>query len=228
MKKWFPLGFIFILTVAIVAGCGQQPQPVPTPERKELTYELMKSTTAMPEGLPGLLDFVKDQPGYLLQEIDGKEYLIINLGEKPTGGFGLEIASAEIIDGKTVITVKELSPKPGDSVTQVLTYPQIVMMPTDLSEDLIIQNEKKEAYPVLAIDLKTDSGRFQSIEEDGIIQIKISGTPNELPAKSFALTPLQESIAAQMKLQKETEIRFHYVEPKEGSPIIVELSLIGK
>ena len=45
------------------------------------------------------------------------------LGEKPTGGYGVEISSAEVADSSLTVFVKETSPKPGAIVTQALNQP---------------------------------------------------------------------------------------------------------
>jgi hypothetical protein len=47
----------------------------------------------------------------------------IFLGEKPTGGFAVEIVRVERIGDELVINYKEASPAPGAIVTQALTQP---------------------------------------------------------------------------------------------------------
>ena len=44
-------------------------------------------------------------------------------GEKPTGGYTVEITAAEKSDGALLIHYREMSPRPGGIVTQVLTQP---------------------------------------------------------------------------------------------------------
>ena len=45
------------------------------------------------------------------------------LGEKPTGGYGVEISSAEVADRALTVFVRETSPKPGAMVTQAINQP---------------------------------------------------------------------------------------------------------
>ena len=49
--------------------------------------------------------------------------IAIFLGEKPTGGYAVEITLIERKDGALVIDYKELNPAPGGMVTQALTQP---------------------------------------------------------------------------------------------------------
>ena len=44
-------------------------------------------------------------------------------GEKPTGGYAVEIIAAEKSDGALLIYYREMSPRPGAIVTQMLTQP---------------------------------------------------------------------------------------------------------
>jgi hypothetical protein len=44
-------------------------------------------------------------------------------GEKPTGGYTVEITAAEKSDGALLIHYREMSPRPGGIVTQALTQP---------------------------------------------------------------------------------------------------------
>lgn len=228
-RGWLVLLFVVIF----LAGCQQQPTPntpedPEEPEVPEFEYTLLDETTPIEEGLPGLLDYVKDIPGYLIHTTETTNYLIINMGEKPTGGFALEVDSIGLVGGELGLTLKEISPKPGDTVTEALTYPQLVLLFNEEVTTVRVESDQETVYEALEIALKTDSGRYQSLNEDLELQIKISGVPDEIPAKFFALTPLQKEIIPQMKLQKDHEVLFYYVERTDELPIIVELSLMGK
>jgi len=230
MKYNKSVWLILLLIVVFLAGCQQQPTPntPKVPEVPAVKYSLLDETTAMEEGLPGLLDYVKDQPGFLIHTTETKTYLIINMGEKPTGGFALEIDSVGLVGGVLGVTLIEKSPKPGQAVTEAFTYPQLVLIVDEDFSSVKVESDKETKYEALDIVLKTDSGRYQALSDTFELQIKISGVPNEIPAKVFALTSLQESIVPQMKLQLNTEVLFYYVERTDQLPIIVELSLFGK
>jgi len=197
-RVWLAL----LLVVVFLTGCQQQTTPgtdeypvVPT-----VKYSLLDETTVMEEGLPGLLDYVKDQPGFLIHTTETKTYLIINMGEKPTGGFALEIDSVGLIGGVLGVTLIEKSPKPGQAVTEAFTYPQLVLIVDEDFTSAKVKSDKETKYEALDIVLKTDSGRYQALSDTFELKIKISGVPNEIPAKDFVLTSLQESIVPQMKL----------------------------
>jgi hypothetical protein len=60
-----------------------------------------------------------------LPPVDFEKEIIaaVFLGEKPTGGYGVEISSAEVADSSLTVFVKETSPKPGAILTQAINQP---------------------------------------------------------------------------------------------------------
>lgn len=53
--------------------------------------------------------------------------LILNMGEKPTGGFSITIEEVKEVSDKVVVTIKENIPEPGAMVTMALTNPYTVV-----------------------------------------------------------------------------------------------------
>jgi hypothetical protein len=49
--------------------------------------------------------------------------LLVALGERRTGGHAIEVARAEIIEGKLIVHVRETRPQPGALTTMALTAP---------------------------------------------------------------------------------------------------------
>jgi hypothetical protein len=56
-------------------------------------------------------------------DFDKEIVAAVFLGEKPTGGYGVEISSAEVADRALTVFVRETSPKPGAIVTQAINQP---------------------------------------------------------------------------------------------------------
>jgi len=56
-------------------------------------------------------------------DFDKEIVAAVFLGEKPTGGYNVEISPAELTDSLLTIFVKETSPNPGAIVTQGFTQP---------------------------------------------------------------------------------------------------------
>ena len=54
-------------------------------------------------------------------------YIILNMGEKNTGGYSIGVDKVEETDKNIIITVKENSPAKDAMVMQVITYPYTVV-----------------------------------------------------------------------------------------------------
>jgi hypothetical protein len=72
---------------------------------------------------------VKREPKPQPPEIDFSKQtvLFVSLGEKHTGGYGVEIADVKKENGKTEVTVKTKSPKPGGFQIQAITAPFVIV-----------------------------------------------------------------------------------------------------
>jgi len=60
-------------------------------------------------------------------DIQTANFVILNLGEKNTGGYSVGVEKVEEFPDKIVVTVKETKPEPGGMVTQAFTYPYAVI-----------------------------------------------------------------------------------------------------
>ncbi|MCC9070855.1 protease complex subunit PrcB family protein [Flavobacterium sp. F-65] len=60
-------------------------------------------------------------------DISKANYIILNMGEKNTGGYSIGVEKVEETDKNIIITVKETAPAPDGMVMQVITYPYAVV-----------------------------------------------------------------------------------------------------
>jgi len=74
--------------------------------------------------------------------LDNKTYVLICAGEKPTGGYSVEIDSATVVyPGKVYLVAKITEPSPDDMVIQVITYPcRLIVIEGEFEVDGIIEN----------------------------------------------------------------------------------------
>ena len=84
-----------------------------------------------------------------LNEVNAPYYYIICMGEKPTGGYSLEISEVKKINGKVEIIVKEISPSADATVTQALTYPTIIVEFPKQQENIVIKSTDGVEFPLL-------------------------------------------------------------------------------
>ncbi|MGK4568036.1 protease complex subunit PrcB family protein [Flavobacterium sp. 3HN19-14] len=60
-------------------------------------------------------------------DINTANFLILSMGEKPTGGYSIGIDTVTETDKNIIVTVKETTPKPGAVATDAFTAPYCVV-----------------------------------------------------------------------------------------------------
>jgi hypothetical protein len=135
---------ISVLTVFILISCGS----TKTSDSKAL-YEVLTEQSdgggnikffeiltepneiKMLENDPLLKDKMKQD------DINNSNYVILNMGEKNTGGYSIGVEKVEETDKNIIITVKEKSPAPDAMTMQVITYPYTVVKVRSKKEIII-------------------------------------------------------------------------------------------
>lgn len=70
-------------------------------------------------------------------DINKTNYIVLNMGEKNTGGYSIGVEKVEETDKNIIITVKETAPAPDSMVMQVITYPYAVVKINSKKEIII-------------------------------------------------------------------------------------------
>jgi len=70
-------------------------------------------------------------------DVQKSNFVILNMGEKNTGGYSISIESAVETEKNIIITVKESSPEPESMVSQGFTYPFCVVKINSKKEIII-------------------------------------------------------------------------------------------
>ncbi|MCV9928878.1 protease complex subunit PrcB family protein [Flavobacterium sp. LS1R49] len=70
-------------------------------------------------------------------DIHKANFIVLNMGEKNTGGYSIGVEKVEETDKNIIITVKETAPNPSDMVMQVITYPYAVVKINSKKEIII-------------------------------------------------------------------------------------------
>jgi len=70
-------------------------------------------------------------------DLQQSNFVILNMGEKPTGGYSIGVENVEETEKNIIITVKESNPEPDAMVTQNITYPFCVVKINSKKEIII-------------------------------------------------------------------------------------------
>lgn len=148
--------FSVVLLAALVAGCGlgrMLDRSVPL-EVREVGRSLYCNTpgeqarvTLLPD-LQSALDWQASRnivlaPAESLAQVP---YALVEMGARPTGGYGLAIARAAKLDGEQVLlSATFLSPSPGSIRTQALSSPCVlVALPRGRYDEIVVRDETGE------------------------------------------------------------------------------------
>jgi hypothetical protein len=87
-------------------------------------------------------------------DFDAEHVVTIQMGQKPSGGYGIELAEpyATLNDGESLIRLRWIEPAPGSIVTQILTSPcLIVSLPKGTYENIVITDEKGNVLETISV-----------------------------------------------------------------------------
>ncbi|MFV7234887.1 MULTISPECIES: protease complex subunit PrcB family protein [Flavobacterium] len=70
-------------------------------------------------------------------DIQTSNFIVLNMGEKTSGGYSIGIDNAVETDKNIIVTVKETNPEPGGMVTQAFTNPFCVVRINSKKEIII-------------------------------------------------------------------------------------------
>lgn len=113
------LGKVLLMSILVgvlffLSACGDSAEP----------YEPMKpDETALPAEVEAWVEDSRNKFMAQTLEHEGLLYLLVTYGEKPTGGYTVEITEIAEKKGKLVVTAHFSEPGEDEMVTQALTYP---------------------------------------------------------------------------------------------------------
>jgi hypothetical protein len=129
--RWKLAGLLVIL---LLAGCA------PTSETGERVGREASITPIAPtpaifrenelELSPATRDWVQRMhrtPGTHLRREGGYRHVLVALGQRPTGGFRVDLEAIVEHPDYILLQAVEIAPAPGDMVIQVLTYPYLFL-----------------------------------------------------------------------------------------------------
>lgn len=127
-----------ILLIGMVLVLFSCKTAMKTPEQKKLYEVLLQENDgggninfyeilSEPNEIKMLLNDEKLKGKISTTDVQESNFVILNMGQKPTGGYGITVDSVEETDKEIIVKIKELKPEPGAMLMQVITYPYTVV-----------------------------------------------------------------------------------------------------
>jgi hypothetical protein len=137
---------VFFLLNVTLSACGQSPREVPAPltltavssglENLGDSKSMEAVWISSEDQWTGLIDRTSGNAKILIQpvarpHVDFAKYgvLMIRMGEKPTGGYRLQLMAdtAEVENRTALVPVRWIEPEKGAITTQAITYPYLMI-----------------------------------------------------------------------------------------------------
>lgn len=174
MKKIIIIGLTVLLLATVFTGC-QTAQSASTnddkvPNEVSDKYERISVKDLDPE-IKDKINSNRNEAGHMLIENNsGDYYFVVFAGEKPTGGYDIEITDVNISGDITNIVVKETSPSADMMVTQALTYPMHIIRITDVTDNITVtkDTDSNGNDVVQIIDKYVTVGEIIEFEKDSV------------------------------------------------------------
>jgi hypothetical protein len=122
-----------VIVAMVVSACaplgGPGASPTPNPGAEGLGLELLADANPEIAEESIVAAFGAEEIRRLLGAVppgvdpEAEAVFCVALGMRPTGGYGLVIQSASLVDRELRIRALETQPRPGQPVIQVITYP---------------------------------------------------------------------------------------------------------
>lgn len=134
------------LLILLLVSCGTS---APVNSEREALYEVLTQQTngganirffeilTEPNEIRMLQNDKKLKNKISPADVQKSNFVILNMGEKNTGGYSIAIESAVETEKNIIITVKESSPEPESMVSQGFTYPFCVVKINSKKEIII-------------------------------------------------------------------------------------------
>lgn len=135
------------------------------------------------------------------------QYVLICLGRRPTGGFGVRIESVEDVEGRVSVVFSETKPGKGEMVTQVITHPWLAIR-VDSALPIVVRDASEIDKPIVLSKLKTFTGQggwsfsYPGAWDrvgDGFVQESATGRTITFRTEKTSLLRLKYLIRAQIK-----------------------------
>ena len=150
----------------------------------EVNYTVIEDEYTLPQAIHEDLNLIRDQKGYFVfspPDYDTGEdiYLVVNAGEKQTGGYKIMLETIKNHDDTLMISVEVEEPSPEDMVIQVLTYPRLIIKLDRAYNEYNITGTANESYTKISPDSIPEKqearGIYTGQVDNNFIEISVDG-----------------------------------------------------
>ena len=215
-----------LLTISLV-GCQS------SPEEDALSYEIVTIDDIDNDDVVKWYDTYYFESGthhLVMDDLSEYTFLLISAGEKPTGGYSIELRSDQIEGEKYIFTAELIEPTPDEAVTEALTYPNLLIK-VKYEEDQIIvgkllTNDKQSSEEELIY--IGVNGQYIGQIDNNFIEIQIDEKSSFINDAKIPNNPM--SFMVEEKIQQDllsiedgSNVKFDCYQNENGTYVIVSI-----
>lgn len=133
MKRIIALG---LLIVVLLCGCSVDNQD--TEKIKDLEYTVIENQD-VPDELMSKIELEKHKVFKITFKDNGFLYIVVGYGKQPTGGYSIAIEELYLTENAMYIDTTLMGPSKEESVSQVETYPYVVIKTEYLDQNIVFK-----------------------------------------------------------------------------------------
>ncbi len=220
MKKIIGLVLITVLGLSLFTACSSKNSQAVI---GDISFEVVGSDALTDSSLEEWYNKNNNKEG--LSSFDFKEhkYILIGAGERPTGGYSVEVTSVVGKEDSILVDAKVNAPKADEMVTDAITYPSALIR--------ISKDSRNVELGELLVDAEENIKKEDStntIEETGIFVGLADSNSCEIivddEATPFRLS--EEVKEAASKIEMDQKVKFSYYLNEYEQMVIVEIEII--
>lgn len=118
---------------------------------EEMPFQILKEKDA-PAELIKIYKENKTKESFARFDSGNATYILINMGERPTGGYGITVEKVLLINDRAEIRIRYKEPGPRDIVIQIITFPHLFLKTGLLPEKLdVVEVKTGKLLPALKL-----------------------------------------------------------------------------
>ncbi|EOD00932.1 protease complex subunit PrcB family protein [Caldisalinibacter kiritimatiensis] len=218
MKKFSILVFVLILVIGISAGCAFNSQNEKI--TGELEFETVDISTIENEDVLMWYQTHSKEEGVFYHDTEDSKFILLAAGEKPTGGYSVEITSVKATNEKIIVNGNLNSPKENEMVTQALTYPsQVIKIQRDERPVVLGEFNNQSQINKKRADVYEEKGIFIGFIDNNSVEIEIKGLP-----KAFRLSEQIKQQLQKNEPKSGQKVQFLYIKNQNEQMEITEIT----
>lgn len=135
LKKYLCLAITFTITMLLLSGCTSGSGD--SERLRDLDFTVL-GENEQPDTLKEIIGEKRTAPFQISYVLGGNLYIAVGYGEQESGGFSISVNELYETEDAIVIDTTLIGPGSAQNVTQVVTYPYIVIKTENIADKPIV------------------------------------------------------------------------------------------